>query len=392
MSLGLVPYGEAFELQRSLAGAVSQGAIPETVIFLEHPPVVTIGRRTETEQRAPRPRQRGGRDRRDRPRRQVDVSRARASSSATRSSTSKPRQGREALRARPRGGAHPHARRLRAPGYALRGPDGRLDAAGGGQGPRKIASIGVHVSRWVTTHGYALNVDLDPAPFTEWITACGLEDAAFTTMARELEPAGHRRGRLAGRDRGDRRGLRASSSRSSRPTTARVSGGSPSTPRSRPVSVDALTVLAPARRGRDSPRDSLVGRCPSARSVRTASLRLRRLTSATSACVAAARVSFDGGRRCRDRFLRAPDAARRRTAPSPAPTKHVLRPRRAVDEVPRPQPSLLALDDQQTLAREDEEVLLRVLGVVHALGSPGRRMPTPIPSWSNRAFSPSNGA
>jgi lipoate-protein ligase B len=45
-----------------------------------------------------------------------------------------------------------------------------------------------------------LNVDLDPAPFTEWITACGLEDAAFTTIARELgrsvdvadvRPAGH---------------------------------------------------------------------------------------------------------------------------------------------------------------------------------------------------------
>jgi lipoyl(octanoyl) transferase len=42
------------------------------------------------------------------------------------------------------------------------------------------------VSKWVTTHGYALNVDLDPAPFTEWITACGLEDASFTTVAREL--------------------------------------------------------------------------------------------------------------------------------------------------------------------------------------------------------------
>jgi lipoyl(octanoyl) transferase len=53
------------------------------------------------------------------------------------------------------------------------------------QPPRKLASIGVHVSRWVTTHGYALNVDLDPAPFTEWITACGLEDATFTTIARE---------------------------------------------------------------------------------------------------------------------------------------------------------------------------------------------------------------
>jgi len=52
--------------------------------------------------------------------------------------------------------------------------------------PRKLASIGVHVSRWVTTHGYALNVDLDPAPFTDWITACGLEDAMFTTIEREV--------------------------------------------------------------------------------------------------------------------------------------------------------------------------------------------------------------
>ena len=53
--------------------------------------------------------------------------------------------------------------------------------------PRKIASIGIHISKWVTTHGYALNVDLDPAPFTQWITACGLEDAAFTTLAKELD-------------------------------------------------------------------------------------------------------------------------------------------------------------------------------------------------------------
>jgi lipoyl(octanoyl) transferase len=52
--------------------------------------------------------------------------------------------------------------------------------------PRKIASIGVHISKWITTHGYALNVDLDVAPFTQWITACGLDDAMFTTIAREL--------------------------------------------------------------------------------------------------------------------------------------------------------------------------------------------------------------
>src|SRR5215211_2689891 len=47
LDLGTVPYREAWDLQRSLAGAVSQGAIPDTVIFLEHPPVVTLGRRTE---------------------------------------------------------------------------------------------------------------------------------------------------------------------------------------------------------------------------------------------------------------------------------------------------------------------------------------------------------
>ena len=47
MNLGVVPYAEAWELQRSLAGAVSQGAIPDTIMLLEHPPTVTTGRRTE---------------------------------------------------------------------------------------------------------------------------------------------------------------------------------------------------------------------------------------------------------------------------------------------------------------------------------------------------------
>ncbi len=52
--------------------------------------------------------------------------------------------------------------------------------------PGRSRRSGSTSRRWVTTHGYALNVDLDPAPFTQWITACGLEDAAFTTVAREL--------------------------------------------------------------------------------------------------------------------------------------------------------------------------------------------------------------
>src|SRR3954465_12662160 len=50
LDLGLVPYQEAWDLQRSLAGAVSQGAIPDPGVFLEHPPVVTLGRRTDEQE------------------------------------------------------------------------------------------------------------------------------------------------------------------------------------------------------------------------------------------------------------------------------------------------------------------------------------------------------
>ena len=50
LELGTVPYRQAWDLQRALAGALSQGAIPETVIFLEHPPVVTLGRRTAADE------------------------------------------------------------------------------------------------------------------------------------------------------------------------------------------------------------------------------------------------------------------------------------------------------------------------------------------------------
>src|SRR5690242_8788145 len=47
MDLGQVDYEQAWALQRSLAAAVSQGAVPDTVLFLEHPPTITLGRRTE---------------------------------------------------------------------------------------------------------------------------------------------------------------------------------------------------------------------------------------------------------------------------------------------------------------------------------------------------------
>ena len=184
LNLGVTPYGDALELQRSLAGAVSQGAIPETVVFLEHPPVVTVGRRTETgELHVPEgagveivETDRGGKSTFHGPGQLVcypilDLT----------------KHGKDVkLYVRNLEQALMHTlRAFDLGGTTIQGLTGVWMPPGGGQGPRKIASIGVHVSRWVTTHGYALNVDLDPAPFTEWITACGLEDAAFTTMARE---------------------------------------------------------------------------------------------------------------------------------------------------------------------------------------------------------------
>jgi lipoyl(octanoyl) transferase len=187
MNLGLVPYGEAFELQRSVAGAVSQGAVPETVIFLEHPPVVTVGRRTETgvELHIPAHAEvevaetdRGGRSTFHGPGQLVCY----PILDLTKRGKDVKRYVRELEDALVRTLAV-----FGLEGTRYDGLTGVWMPPAGGQGPRKIASIGVHVSRWVTTHGYALNVDLDPAPFTEWITACGLEDAQFTTMAHELD-------------------------------------------------------------------------------------------------------------------------------------------------------------------------------------------------------------
>ncbi|MBA2641431.1 MAG: lipoyl(octanoyl) transferase LipB [Actinobacteria bacterium] len=181
LSLGLVPYGEAFALQRSLAGAVSQGAIPETLIFLEHPPVVTVGRRTETgELHIPE-----GTD--------VEIAETDRGGKSTFHGPGQlvcypildlEKHGKD-VKLYVRNLEEALLRTLAA--FELEGE--RIQGLTGvwmTRPPRKIASIGVHVSRWITTHGYALNVDLDPAPFTDWITACGLEDAQFTTMAREL--------------------------------------------------------------------------------------------------------------------------------------------------------------------------------------------------------------
>src|SRR6476620_5521581 len=179
----MTPYDEASALQRELAEEVKAGAQPDTVILLEHEPVVTFGRRTDEAAELHVPE--GA---------QVEVVETNRGGKSTYHGPGPlvcypildlKRHGRD---------VKAYVRSLEQALIATLEPFGVETTCLEGltgvwleRPPRKIASIGVHVSRWVTTHGYALNVDLDPSPFTDWITACGLEDAMFTTMARELD-------------------------------------------------------------------------------------------------------------------------------------------------------------------------------------------------------------
>jgi lipoyl(octanoyl) transferase len=181
LNIGPVPYLEAWELQRSLARNVFEGATPDTVMLLEHPPVITLGRRAEkSELHVPEgadveivETDRGGKSTYHGPGQLVCY----PILDLTRHGQDVKRYCRDLEQAL--------IQTLASVGLEATRIDG-LTGIWLHPPPRKIASIGVHIAKWVTTHGYALNVDLDPAPFTEWITACGLEDTAFTTVAREL--------------------------------------------------------------------------------------------------------------------------------------------------------------------------------------------------------------
>jgi lipoyl(octanoyl) transferase len=194
VSCGVVPYEEAEVAQRWLMEARQEGEVPDVLLLLEHTPVYTRGRRSTPEELpmadewyeaqgiAVRDTDRGGRVTYHGPGQLVAY---------------------PIVSLKPYGDdVHEYVRRLERVaiaslaehGVEARTIDGLTGvwthgeppgSSAGAEEARKIASIGVHVSRGVTTHGIAVNVSNDLQPF-EWIVPCGIEGCGVTSLTREL--------------------------------------------------------------------------------------------------------------------------------------------------------------------------------------------------------------
>ncbi len=190
---GLVPYDEARATQRRLEAARQEGAVADLLLLLEHPPVYTRGRRStpdelpmgaewyEMQGIEVRDTDRGGRVTYHGPGQLVVY---------------------PIVSLKPYGNdVHEYVRRMERVMIESLGEwgvrattidgltgvwtEGEAPGSSGGEAEaRKIGSIGVHVSRGVTTHGLAVNVNNDLQPF-EWIVPCGIEGARTTSLSRE---------------------------------------------------------------------------------------------------------------------------------------------------------------------------------------------------------------
>ncbi len=173
--LGRLPYREALALQHRLRAARQDGAIEDTLLLLEHDPVFTRGRRTAPGELPARTDldvvdvDRGGKLTYHGPGQLVGYGILAVDDVLAYVRTLE----RAMVRALAEEGIDARSR----------SDEGR-DFTGVWVGPRKIASIGVHVQRGVTTHGFAVNVDADLTPFTQAV-ACGLPDVAMTSVLAE---------------------------------------------------------------------------------------------------------------------------------------------------------------------------------------------------------------
>jgi lipoate-protein ligase B len=182
-NLGQIPYREGVALQERVRAARLAGEIPDALLLLEHPPVYTKGRRTQaadlpmgedwyrTQGIEVEETDRGGRVTYHGPGQLVGypimriddvIAYVRTMEQAIIGSLAE-----EQIQAEVREGL-----------------------TGVWVDERKIGSIGVHVQRGVTTHGFAVNVDCDLQPF-EWIVPCGIEHVRMTSVYQETAKLDH---------------------------------------------------------------------------------------------------------------------------------------------------------------------------------------------------------
>ena len=182
--LGLVPYNDALDLQKTLVEDRRAGRIPDTLLLLEHPHVITLG---------------------------VKLAEARTHVVATPESLAargvavvETGRGGDVtyhgpgqlvaypiLDLRPdRQDVHRYVRDLEAAMIGLCGAYGIIAGriagfSGAWVGDRKIGAIGVRISRWITSHGLAFNVSPDLS-FFDLIVPCGIADKGVTSLSLEL--------------------------------------------------------------------------------------------------------------------------------------------------------------------------------------------------------------
>jgi lipoate-protein ligase B len=173
LDLGRIEYGRALEIQRGLAERRARGEVPDVLVLLEHENVITLGRKTSSENLKPQ---------------NVPVFQVERGGDAT-------YHGPGQLVGYPiiRLEDHDVRRHVQNIENALIATAGRfgIQAVTWDAHPgvwvrgNKLASIGVAVANWVTYHGFALNVNTDMSYF-DLIRPCGLEPGTMTSMQKLL--------------------------------------------------------------------------------------------------------------------------------------------------------------------------------------------------------------
>ena len=198
LSLGRVPYDEALAIQQRVIAARKAGAIGDTLLLLEHPPVLTLGRNAHRSNILASDELLAAKG--------VTIHEINRGGDVTYHGPGQligypivDLRGDLPGKRGPHLGPVDFVRLLEEALIRTCGEFGVLTQrickltgvwtlAGGSIREKKIAAIGVHVSQGITSHGFALNVTTDLRDF-QWIVPCGIQDRTVTSLEVEADPA-----------------------------------------------------------------------------------------------------------------------------------------------------------------------------------------------------------